>query len=219
MKNIQKFVTLFVLALLTAVGATPQRAGATTLTYDVTLDSGLTDGYPVESILFYSIYPSSETLTPYPSSLSAPGGKLTQTVDKGVTAVFVLGILEVGVAEVPHLVLFMNKAVNAKQDFTALFPNATESDLIAAVANLSPGPGGFPDAIAVLAFGNDAKAAGIQFSPDGGTFNVVEFSTGVVIGSGTAALPSAPTGVPLPGTLALLGFGLIAFAGARRRSA
>lgn len=125
-----------------------------------------------------------------------------------------------------HLVLFANDAfahAAAGLDWSALFPNSSEADLISEVESLIADPDlqDWNDLFVFL--GGDALNAGVGFAP-GDTFTAIAFSDGLIIGTGVSSesvssSSSTPTPVPEPSTWAMLaaGFLSLAWLGLRRK--
>lgn len=141
-----------------------------------------------------------------------------------IQGLFILGVIDGLVADgdtpTQHLVLLMNKDVPVEGiDFATVFlgTGATEADLIQGlidgVVNGIDAGYAAPDAFA----SNEAVAASAYFSFDQEFFNVVAFSDGSIIGTGTVSVTAVET--PEPATLAVLGLGLAGFAALRRRRA
>lgn len=211
-----------------ATGITPSTVQYFTH-YDITLDAGQSD------ITNLMLMETENSLT-WAFSTNCGGTGCTTEIDNpfGSTNVPTTALL-VGLANSGQdVVLVTNTAfasAAAGQDWSTLFPSTDEPTFLSEIALATSGgpfctgpgtPVGCinPGLDAVSAFGA-GDGAGAYFNIDSGTFSVLEFSTGQLIGSGTSFVTSQntpnPSPVPEPSTLLLLGSGVMGLAGAMRR--
>jgi hypothetical protein len=213
-------------ALVLALGAAPLAAHATTPQYFVSYD--VTSRYAVSDIFVWNSGAlhgggSYSSLT-YKFSTD-PG---TSTINDPfphqdpIARTFMFGITgsigdEIGGQ---HLVLFTNDAWAADaagSAFATLFPNTTESDLIADILAADS------DAVHRLFTFGEGDAATTPHYGDiafatGDDFTAIAFSTGQIIGGGTSLLTRAPpSGTPEPATWAMMIIGLAAVGACARR--
>jgi hypothetical protein len=132
------------------------------------------------------------------------------------TAEFAIGWLDYlptdGSTPTDHVVLFVNHgSIAAGQTWSTLFPDFSESDIIAqlkALAAGDPDAGGNP---ILYEFEYQDVTSSMLFSPNNGNFDAVAFSDGNIVGSGTSTLFPNPAPEPSAWMPLLLGVGCLAF--------
>ena len=222
--------SLIGLALIIAtVGAGPQAQGGTiippgyeALTYDVTLKSGVNG---VSQILFINQQSTGELggwTWPYslgPGSSSIVEEWPTFAPFPPVAATFAIGLVsnlpgDPAGGTTTHLAVFGNfTAGEVGESFSTLFPHANESTLIYDLTNIFVIPPASNQTSVfesdVMPLFNDANNLGLFISP-GGNLDVVAFTDGQLIGTGTFEVVSAPE----PSSFLLLGSGILGLLGA-----
>ena len=201
--------------------------------YTVTLDSGVPD---VTNILMLEQYPGGGSTT---WAFTAGGGSTTELDNPFPTDVPVTSSLLIGLSQDPasddgtpgqlHAVLMMDDTAAALANHIAwgtLFPNTDEDQLIAAIQLATSGQdfsiiqpgldaiGGFTSGDATTGILGPGGVPQSAWFTTGGTFSVMSFSDGELIGTGTSLITQT---VPEPGSLALLGLGGLGVWRVRRR--
>jgi hypothetical protein len=212
------------LLLIALAGAGSQaRATPIGIQYNVTLNEGVGG---VSNILVYNVTTLSFAET-WPYSLSSGSSSFTenyQTTFPPVTGSLVLGLTTnlpgdpLGVTTT-HLVVFGDFTPSEiGESFSTLFPDANESALIYDLTNVFVVDASSPALYAarvddVDPLINDAQGLGLLVPP-GGTFDLVAFTNGQLIGTGMSEIVT-----PEPATQSLMGLILCGVAGALWRRA
>jgi hypothetical protein len=195
--------------------ASPQaQAGTLALTYDVTLEDGVSG---VSQILSMNEISDGESYG-WPFSLSSGSSSFTTAYPTSfppVEATIAIGLVTnlpgdpAGVMTT-HLAVFGNFTTGQiGESFSALFPDANEGTLISDLTNIFVNNADLTQATStfrtdVLPLFNDASSDGL-FIPPGGNLDVVAFTDGQLIGTGTFEI----TTVPEPSSLSLLLLGIV----------
>lgn len=193
--------------------------------YDITLTNPGPAISPLVSVTqgwFFGNYSAAQLLG------GVPANSLSHTaVDPGPVVMAFAGLL-LGVSQdaalTKHVVIGMNNTAAAAavgEAWDTLFPTLSEATLIGHLEGFAADPLGYGTAYSgVQEFGSLAPTMAFDIDPFGSattSFTLVQFSTGTVVGTGSAAIVA----VPEPSSVLLMagGLGLFAVALRRRRRA